>query len=80
MTPENTKVNTDGSFGLANAVVAALLATEGTPPAGTRGVIINFLKSSLVIGCKDLKHNTIYVYQQMKCLAELFYYTSVKYK
>jgi len=39
---------------LANAVVAALLGTLA-PPVGTRGVIINFLKSSFVIGCSDLK-------------------------
>jgi len=45
---------TYGAFGLANAEVEPLFGTLA-PPAGARGVIINFLKSSFVIGCSDLK-------------------------
>lgn len=49
------KTTTHGTFGLANAGVAPLLGTLSLP-AGARGVIINFRKSSFVIGCTDLKH------------------------
>ena len=49
---------THGTFGLVNAGVALMpLLVTFTPPAATRGVIISFLKSSLVIGCSDLKQS-----------------------
>jgi len=46
----NTAEETYGAFGLTGPLFGTL-----KPPAGARGVIINFLKSSLVIGCSDLK-------------------------
>jgi len=45
---------TYGIFGLANAGVTVLVGTLALPTV-TRGVIINFLKSSFVIGCTDLQ-------------------------
>jgi len=61
MTRENTAKITYSTFGLVNADVELLFETL-VPPEGARGVIINFLKSSFVIGCSDLKRQLIHFY------------------